>query len=82
MATIVIRKLDDRVKAQLRLRAAARGRSMEEEARVILRAALVGECANRGREMVENARALFGPLGGIDLKSGLRETAREPPSFD
>jgi len=36
MATLLIRNLDDSIKAALRKRAAANGRSMEEEARVIL----------------------------------------------
>ena len=36
MATLLIRNLDDSLKAALRKRAAANGRSMEEEARVIL----------------------------------------------
>lgn len=36
MATLLIRNLDDSVKAELRKRAAANNRSMEEEARVIL----------------------------------------------
>ena len=40
MASIVIRRLDDSVKARLRLRAAEHGRSMEEEAREILKSAL------------------------------------------
>ena len=37
MASITIRHLDDDVKTQLRVRASANGRSMEEEARIILR---------------------------------------------
>lgn len=36
MASITIRKLDDEVKQRLRIRAAKAGRSMEEEARLIL----------------------------------------------
>jgi len=40
MATLTIRNLEDPLKSRLRLRAAARNRSMEEEARQILRAAL------------------------------------------
>jgi plasmid stability protein len=36
MATLLIRKLDDSLKEMLRKRAAAHGRSMEEEARTIL----------------------------------------------
>ena len=40
MASITIRKLDDEVKTCLRVRAAWNGRSMEEEARLILREAV------------------------------------------
>src|SRR4051812_7433759 len=37
MASLTIRKLDDAIKAYLRLRSAGNGRSVEEEVRVILR---------------------------------------------
>ena len=37
MASITIRNLDDHIKQRLRVRAATHGRSMEEEARDILR---------------------------------------------
>jgi phosphopantothenoylcysteine decarboxylase/phosphopantothenate--cysteine ligase len=43
MASITIRRLDDRLKALLRLRAAQNGRSMEDEARTILRTAAASE---------------------------------------
>ncbi|HZN30725.1 MAG TPA: flavoprotein, partial [Xanthobacteraceae bacterium] len=39
MASLTIRKLDDALKKRLRLRAAQNGRSMEDEARTILRSA-------------------------------------------
>jgi phosphopantothenoylcysteine decarboxylase/phosphopantothenate--cysteine ligase len=39
MASLTIRKLDDAIKAELRLRAARHGRSVEDEVRVILREA-------------------------------------------
>ena len=39
MASLTIRKLDDAIKAELRLRAARNGRSVEDEVRVILREA-------------------------------------------
>src|SRR5260370_17232848 len=42
MASLPIRKLDDTVKAYLRLRSAKSGRSVEEEVRVILRETLEG----------------------------------------
>jgi plasmid stability protein len=41
MASITIRNLDDDLKRRLRVRAAENGRSMEEEAREILRQVLV-----------------------------------------
>jgi plasmid stability protein len=40
MASLLIRGIDDRLKRQLRIRAAENGRSMEEEVRRILRTAL------------------------------------------
>ncbi len=40
MSALLIRRLDDDLKRQLRLRAAENGRSMEEEVRQILRHAL------------------------------------------
>ena len=40
MATLTVRDLDDQLKAQLRVRAAHNGRSMEAEVRQILRDAL------------------------------------------
>src|ERR1700736_116196 len=43
MASITIRQLDDDLKRRLRLRAARNGRSMEDEARTILRTASAGE---------------------------------------
>ncbi|WP_419166121.1 FitA-like ribbon-helix-helix domain-containing protein [Candidatus Palauibacter sp.] len=42
MASITIRNLDDDVKTRLRVRAAEHHRSMEEEARIILRDAVTG----------------------------------------
>src|SRR2546423_7824867 len=45
MASITIRRLDESLKQQLRLRAASHGRSMEDEVRTILRAAAVGPTA-------------------------------------
>ncbi len=46
MASITIRNLDDDIKHLLRVRAAEHGRSMEEEARDILRR-VMGEIAPR-----------------------------------
>ena len=48
MATLTIRQLDEKTKARLRVRAAHHGRSMEEEAREILRSALTTASPVRG----------------------------------
>src|ERR1700742_987259 len=45
MASLTIRKLDDAVRDELRLRAARNGRSVEDEVRVILREASLGGAA-------------------------------------
>ena len=48
MAQLVVRNLDDEVKAKLRRRATAHGRSMEEEVRAILRDAVKEEARPKG----------------------------------
>ena len=80
MASITIRDLEDDVKTRLRVRAAGNGRSMEEEARLILRNA-VGRNAD-SRNLASIARSYFGPDNGVDLELPPREPGREPPSFD
>lgn len=79
MATITIRKLDDRVKAQLRVRAARHGRSMEEEARKIITSALRAKTAPP-ENIVDIIRELFGPLGGVELPE-LPKEYLGPPRF-
>ena len=80
MASITIRNLDDDVKTRLRVRAAGNGRSMEQEARLILRDA-VGRKAD-SRNLASIVRSHFGPDNGVDLELPAREPGREPPSFD
>ena len=78
MASITIRNLDDDVKSRLRVRAAGNGRSMEEEARLILRDAV----GRRSSSLADIMRAHFGPSKGVDLELPPRDAGREPPSFD
>ncbi len=80
MASITIRNLDDDVKTRLRVRAAEHHRSMEEEARVILREAVSNERSGP-RNLVEFTRECFGPLGGVELELPPRGPMREPPDF-
>jgi plasmid stability protein len=78
MASITIRNLDEQTKARLRVRAAHGKRSMEEEARHILRTAL-SRNAKGGTNLAQVIRSRFAPLGGVDLQLPEREAAREPP---
>jgi plasmid stability protein len=80
MATITIRKLDERTKARLRVSAAQHGRSMEEEAREILRTALDRQ-PKRSESLATAIRELFVPLGGVELEQPERGPIRQPPSF-
>ena len=80
MASITIRNLDDDVKTRLRMRAAGRGRSMEEEARTILRDAVHREEAGP-RNLAAFTRDCFAPLGGVELELPPRGPMREPPDF-
>ena len=80
MASITIRNLDDDVKTRLRVRAANNGRSMEEEARLILRDAVGGKQAPKN--LASAIRARIAPLGGVDLELPPRELGRAPPTFD
>jgi len=66
MASITIRQLDDDLKQRLRLRAARHGRSMEDEARTILRAAAALDengtpMSDPGRETTRARRAATEP---------------------
>src|SRR3954447_21569007 len=81
MATLMIRNVDAAVKERLRLRAARHGRSMEAEARIILREAVAGDRDQPEPNLAEAIRRRFAPLGGVDLELP-REFVGEPPSFD
>jgi plasmid stability protein len=81
MASMTIRDIDDRLKARLRVQAAQHGRSMEDEARDILRTALSTERSRRGT-LVDSIRARIEPLGGVELEIAPREVMREPVKFD
>ena len=81
MASITIRNLDDEVKTRLRVRAANNGRSMEEEVRLILRAA-VGHGPLLEKGLGTAIHELFKPLGGVQLELPHRERIRELPSFN
>ena len=74
MASLTIRNLPDEVKLRLRQRAAANGRSMEEEGRRVIQAAVtppMAECKSIGRMLYEGSRP------GVELP----EVPDTPASF-
>lgn len=77
MTGITIRNLDDVLKRKLRVRAAEHNRSMEEEARDILRCVLSQESEPRDN-LADGVRRIVEPYGGFDLLPFPRGPMREP----
>jgi antitoxin FitA len=82
MATLTIRGVDERLRASLEHRAARHGRSVEEEARTILRDAVGDGERTSQTDLATAIRRRFAPFGGIELSIVPRELMREPPSFE
>ena len=61
MASITIRNIEDSLKSRLRIQAAYHGRSLEDEARDILRSVLNREPARPGNLAALNSRSLQPP---------------------
>ena len=80
MATLTVRQLDEKTKARLRVRAAHHGRSMEEEAREILRAA-VNNSSPAEKNLAEAIHRRFAALGVVELELRLRVAMRKAPGF-
>ena len=78
--SLAIRRLEPEVEQRLRVRATSHARSMEEEAREILRAALATEPGS-GRKLVESIRQRFAEAGYVELGRLRRDPLREPPDF-
>jgi plasmid stability protein len=69
MTSIIIPNLDDDFEQRLKVRAAEHGRSIEAEARAILRLALgASESETTGvGNLGDSIRAIVEPIGGIEL---------------
>ena len=80
MATLTIRQLDEKTKTRLRVRAAHHGRSMEEEAREILRSALSASSPAKGN-LAETIHRRFATFGGLELELPRRDAMRHAPGF-
>ena len=83
MAQLLVRNLENDVKAKLQRRAKRHGRSMEEEVREILRDATKKE----GRRKVQLGTEIAALFRGIGLRRGeeireLRDITLEVPNFE
>jgi antitoxin FitA len=81
VASITIRNLDQTIKTRLRLRAASHDRSMEEEARDILRTTLFEEPRHTW-DLATAIRRRLALLGGVEVPALERDPIREPPGLD
>lgn len=73
MPSITIKNIDKSIKEQLRVQAAKHGRSMEEEARTIIKVALAEESTPSGN-LAETIHQRFKKFGGVDLPEVPRES--------
>lgn len=80
MAQLIVRNIGEEVKARLKRRAKKHGRSMEEEAREILRGATGEGEVSTGRLGSEIA-ALFAKAGLDEEIQELRGCTLKPPQF-
>jgi plasmid stability protein len=80
MASLVIRDLDDEVKARLRLLAAEHDRSMEAEARAILTAAV--HARRPAHRLGSHIHEQFAAINGVELDIPARSDPARAPGFD
>jgi plasmid stability protein len=81
MNSITIQNFDDDLKNRLQKRAEYSGRSLEEEAKEILRAVLT-EQVPKPLNLALAIERRFAHFGDFKLPMIYREPLREPPSFD
>lgn len=81
MASLTIKGIDPDLEERLRIRAARYGRSMEDEARDILRCALSTR-PELGDSLVGFIRARVEADGGVEIELPVRDPMRVPPGFE
>ena len=81
MGVLTITGLDPATEERLRARAAARGVSVEDEARQILSASVL-PYEESGQSLLDEIRELFAPCGNLDdLVIPPRKSGWQPPTF-
>jgi antitoxin FitA len=82
MAQLLVRNIEDKVKARLQRRAKLNGRSMEEEVRDILRAAVKEEKKTPKYGLGTEISKIFAKHGLDHPIEELRGYTIEPPNFE
>ena len=80
MATLMIRSIDERVKAELRVIAARRGVSMEQQARDIIERAVLGP--PQDEPFADRIRRRFSSVAIDALPVPARTAPRVPPKWE
>jgi plasmid stability protein len=78
VASITIRNFDETVKRKLRLRAAQRNRSMEDEERYILQTALAQEPTQHG-DSLSRSEGVSNHYSGVSICCSRLAARRDPP---
>jgi plasmid stability protein len=81
MTNLILHDLDENLKVSLEKQAKKHGRSLEEEAKEILRTVLVKSSKNPSN-LAFLIRKRFTPLGDFDIPNIPRDPLREPPNFE
>ena len=81
MSNIILQNFDDELKNLLQKRADRYGRSLEEEAKEILRAVLK-ETPLQPQNLATAIAQRFADFGDFELPTVPREALREPPNFE
>jgi plasmid stability protein len=82
MGALIVRNVDDDLKLALRKQAAAHDRSMEDEARVLLREGVGLAPRRSGADLLAGIRALVGKHGAADDLILPADEIAEPMSFE
>lgn len=83
MSSLLIRNVDEVLHARLKAQAAAHRRSLEEEARELLRSAVARQETTSRENLADIASRLFGHEGGaeLDIPPRGRAPVRAAPDF-
>lgn len=77
MAVLTISKLDAKTMSELRRRASCNGRSIEQEAKMLLRSALNVPAPKKTKQNLAGLiRLRFAPFGGVDVDLEPRDAMR------